>query len=276
MGRLSRVEAPAPLQSIINKIAAALLDIDRNEAARDVSDYSSVDALFTRELRDGARPVDSGDGTLVSPVDGTLGTHGQYDDGTLIQAKGKRYSAVDLLDSGRAGVDYDDGWFATQYLSPSEYHRIHAPVSGTIRKISYIPGQLFPVAPFAVDRVTDLFAINERLITYIESPTFGEVAVVQVGAFCVGQIETTFNAPVVDGFRTNPPRRRRQVRRLDNPVDITAGECIGIFHLGSTVITLSPRPMVRTFHDHTQGDMVQMGERLAGRLAEADRTEQAR
>jgi phosphatidylserine decarboxylase len=267
VGRLARIEAPSAMQGWINEVVAYLLDIDRQEAARRVRAYESVDALFTRELEAGARPVASGDGSLVSPVDGTLGEHGQFEQGDLIQAKGIHYDAVDLLDSGRAAEAYDDGWFATQYLSPSEYHRIHAPVSGKIRKVSYVPGHLFPVAPFAVERVARLFAINERLVTFIDSPEFGEVAVVQVGAFCVGQIETTFDAPVMSEFETNGRRRRRQVRRFDEPVEVTAGECIGVFHLGSTVIVMSPRPHVRTHRAHQQGEMVQMGERLAGRLS---------
>lgn len=270
VGWLARIEWPSPIQSVINEVTAWLLEIDRSEAARPIRSYASIDELFTRGLKGGARPIADGEGTMVSPVDGTLGEHGRYEQGELIQAKGRRYDVVELLDAGRAAEAYADGWFATQYLSPSEYHRIHAPVSGRIRKVSYIPGQLFPVAPFAVERVARLFAVNERLVTFIESPEFGEVAVVQVGAFCVGQIETTFDAPVMADFQTNPRRRRRQIRRLDEPVDVEAGDCIGTFHLGSTVIVMSPQDNVRTLDGHRRGDMIRMGERLAGRLSAAD------
>ncbi len=237
-GSVSEVEFPPPLQSTVNRVFADFTGVDLDESEQDPDAYASLNAFFTRKLRAGSRPVATDDAAeVVSPVDGVLSHFGPIVDNTLIQAKGREYRLVDLVDSGRERHVFDGGHFATMYLSPRDYHRIHSPSSGDVSHISYIPGHLFPVNPFAVRNIDELFAVNERLISYIDNPKLGRLGVVKVGATCVGRIGVSFH-----DIETNHRFRRRREFELDEPVGVHHGDELGIFNLGSTVIILIEHP----------------------------------
>ena len=260
VGALTEVALPGPIQAIVNEAFARLADIDTEEAEQPPRSYRTLNAFFTRRLRPSARPIEAQDRrTVVSPVDGTLSTFGSVDDGRLLQAKGRTYTLVDLLDSGAHAREFTGGAYATIYLSPTDYHRIHSPVRGTIREISYIPGHLFPVFPLAVRNVDRLFAINERLISFIDVDGGGRVAVVKVGATCVGRIRLSYR-----DWETNGNHRRRRVERLEDPHEVEHGEEIGLFNPGSTVILLFSDPSFRLSSHFQQGDPLAMGETLGG------------
>ena len=257
-GAVSEVEFPTPVQSLVNHSFATFTGIDTEEAERPPGQYDSLNEYFTRRLRPGLRTVDSdGSNCVVSPVDGTLGTHGAIEEGTLFQAKGRRYSLLELVDSAREEQRFCGGSYATIYLSPRDYHRIHSPVAGRIEKFSYIPRHLFPVNPFAVENIDDLFAVNERLITYLNTDTLGSVAVVKVGATCVGRIGLS-----CDGFETNRRLRRRREFSPPSPVSMEHGQELAVFNLGSTVILLVECPAFSFGESLSSGDGLRMGQQL--------------
>lgn len=258
-GAISEVEFPAPLQRAVNRSFAGMVGVDTDEAEHPPGHYSTLNGYFTRRLREGARPIDEqGETTAVSPVDGRLGAHGRIEEGTLFQAKGRRYKLLELVDSAADAQWFAGGWYATIYLSPRDYHRIHSPVAGTVQKVSYIPGHLFPVNPFAVDHIDDLFAVNERLITYLDTEEFGAVAVIKVGATCVGRIGLSY-----EPLETNGPLRRRREFAPRESIDVAHGEELGVFNLGSTVILLFQEPAMAFRDDLKGGEMLRMGEGLA-------------
>lgn len=257
-GVISDVELPRPVQKVVNHSFAALVGVDVAESERPPGEYSSLNAYFTRHLREGARQVACVDDVgVVSPVDGKLGAFGRIDEGTLLQAKGRQYKVVDLLDSAAEASRFQGGSYATIYLSPKDYHRIHSPVRGEVAKVSYIPGHLFPVNPFAVENIDELFAVNERLISYMETPDLGRVAVIKVGATCVGRICLSY-----DGIQTNKAFRRRQEYAPRQKVDLQAGDELAVFELGSTVILLIESEEFRFCPQLNIGKMLRMGAAL--------------
>src|SRR5262249_52474224 len=154
-----------------------------SEVADPLSSFASFNAFFTRRLRAGARPIAAEPGTVVSPSDSRLAGLGPLpEDGRLAQVKGRTYSLAELLASAADAAVFAAGVHATLYLSPSMYHRVHCPVDGVIRSWRYVPGRLFPVNRMAVRQVDRLFAVNERVVIRIDTPEFGPVAVVMVGA----------------------------------------------------------------------------------------------
>jgi phosphatidylserine decarboxylase len=192
--------------------------------------------FFTRPLKEGSRPV--GDG-VVSPVDGVVIEHGPIEEGRLLQVKGRTYSVHRLLTQAVDSERYRDGYFATIYLAPHNYHRIHSPVDGEVREAVLVPGTLWPVNSWSVNNIDGLFTVNERVITQIATST-GEVSVVAVGAFNVGSISVTFDPEL----RSNS-HVRSITRRCYSPARaVKKGEHIGTFHLGSTVVLLFDRQTV--------------------------------
>lgn len=257
-GSVSEVELPPPVQTTVNRVFADMAGIDLTESEQEPDAYPSLNKFFTRKLRSGARPVETDDpAAAISPVDGVLSNFGPIVDDTLIQAKGREYHLVDLVDSGRERHVFDGGHYATIYLSPRDYHRIHAPTSGSVSHISYIPGHLFPVNPFAVRNIDELFAVNERLISYIDNPKMGRVGVVKVGATCVGRIGVSFH-----DIETNHRFRRRRELDLAEPIDVDHGDELGMFNLGSTVIVLIEHPDFVFDEQLAQGQHLKMGQRL--------------
>lgn len=257
-GAISDVELPPGVRGAVNRGFAVYAGIDLSESERPPGSYSSLNAFFTRRLKDDIHEVEAeAEGDLVSPADGRLDQFGKITNETLVQAKGRVYRLVDLLDSGANAARFKDGHFATVYLSPRDYHRVHTPASGTIRNISYIPGHLWPVNPLAVHNIDHLFAVNERLISFVENEALGDVAVVMVGATCVGRMTLAFS-----DVATNGGFRRREDTALENPVELDAGDELGMFNLGSTVVMVVGTPDFAFEPGLEVGTPVRVGQRL--------------
>lgn len=258
-GVIAETELPAPARGVVNGTFARFAGINLSESERPPQEYKSLNAFFTRALKSNARPIATDDPShMVSPVDGRITQFGPIDHHTLIQAKGKEYSLTELLDSAKEAADFSQGFYATIYLSPKDYHHIHSPISGDLSKASYIPGHLWPVNPLSVKNVERLFAINERLISFIEQPAhFKRVAVIKVGATCVGRIGLAF-----DDFQSNRgPRRRREIL-VQPPEPIAHGQELGTFNLGSTVILLIASPDFVFEPELVAGQMLRLGQPL--------------
>lgn len=236
VGSLARARQPRWLVSWVIRRFVAHYDVNLAEAqAAEVSDYRSFNAFFTRPLKPDARPVAEAD--LVCPADGVISQCGAIYGERLFQAKGRHFALDELLggDTARAAI-FKDGAFATIYLSPRDYHRVHMPMAGRLTATCYIPGRLFSVNAVTAEGVDRLFARNERLVCYFEGPR-GPFAMVLVGAMIVAGIETVWSGQVA------PPLRRpvtTEYAVLPTPVSLERGEEMGRFLLGSTVILLFP------------------------------------
>jgi phosphatidylserine decarboxylase len=210
--------------------------IDVAEAEKPLGAYSGFDDFFTRRLRTGARPIDARPDRVVSPADGTVVDGGVVTAGKLLQAKGVLFSLSDLLADEEAAHRLEGGAYLITYLSPRDYHRVHAPMAGRVVGWHHIPGSLFSVNGKSVLREPGLFARNERFVTLIESPA-GLVAVVMVAAVGVGHITASYDPDVA----THAARFRRAAvrsRHYESPPPIGRGDELGIFHLGSTTIVV--------------------------------------
>lgn len=238
-GRLADTPLPRPVRRSVLGAFARTLGIDVTEAELPLEEYGSLNAFFVRKLRAGARTWPLDENTIRSPVDGVVGQHGTVRDGTLVQAKGRRYTAAALLGSAPDAAAFEAGSFITIYLSPRHYHRIHAPCSGTIPMARHIPGALLPVNEPSVLHVPDLFPRNERVICMIDGP-LGRAAVVAVGAYNVGRISTAFDDQWAGPHGSVANRRAvaPETRSYDPPRNIRQGQEIMAFHLGSTVVAL--------------------------------------
>lgn len=238
---------------------------DMSTAAQaDPTSYGSFNEFFTRALRVGTRPLANSQTHILCPVDGTISELGKIDDNRILQAKGRYYSVADLL-AGNAewATGFVGGEFATIYLAPYNYHRIHMPANGTLRESWFVPGRLFSVNRTTAESVPRLFARNERVVCLFECE-FGPLAVVLVGALNVGSMDTVWHGNVA-------PRRPRSVQRLPSTSLLTtasarAGDELGRFNMGSTVVLLLPPGACRWRPDLRSGSTVRMGESLAERL----------
>lgn len=257
-GRLADIPVPRPLRSPLYGAFAALAGIDLSEAGDRPREYRTFDAFFTRRLAQGARSWPSDPNTVASPVDGRVGQVGTIRNGTLLQAKGRPYSAARLLDDEQAAARFDGGQFATLYLSPRDYHRIHAPAGGSVSRVRHVPGALLPVNQPAIRHVAGLFPRNERVVCYLDS-TVGRIAVVAVGAFNVGRIEVVFDG----GWRTNRRGAVAREIRYESPALIERGDELMIFHLGSTVVLLFEPQQVRLASAIRDGARVKLGQAIA-------------
>lgn len=243
LGRLADVPLPPAVRPLVLGAFARAVGVDVDEAERPLETYSSLGAFFVRRLRAGARQWPADPAVASSPVDGIVGEAGLIEAGRALQAKGLAYSTASLLGDPADAERYEGGSFLTIYLSPRHYHRIHAPVSGTIARARHLPGWLLPVNRPGVLHYPELFARNERLLCHIDAAP-GPVALVAVGAYNVGRISAAFDAdwgePVGDA-RTVTNRRDAtdpEARRYDPPVPTTRGDEVMAFHLGSTVVLL--------------------------------------
>lgn len=212
-------------------------NINMNEAQRKTAaEFSCFNDFFTRELEPGIRPIDNNENTIVSPADGAISQLGDIVDGRIFQAKGQSYSLHELLGgSHHLTEEFMGGKFNTIYLSPKDYHRVHMPVSGTLREMIYVPGDLFSVNQTTAENVPRLFARNERLVAIFDTAQ-GPMAMVLVGAMIVAAIETVWS-----GLITPPKRLRKSVNYLDvKPIHLEKGSEMGRFLLGSTVVLCFP------------------------------------
>ena len=243
------------------KVFAKKYNVDMSEAKKEnFSDYESFNQFFIRELKDDARKINENPTALCLPADGRVSQIGHIDDERLLQAKGHFFSLSDLLAGDEELVNtFKNGEFATIYLSPRDYHRVHMPCDATLRKMIYVPGDLFSVNPFLAEHVPNLFARNERVICVFDTE-FGPMVQILVGATITASMSTVWAGVI------NPPRTgevKVWTYQGDNAIKLTKGQEMGAFQLGSTVINLFPANSV-TLAEHLEVDVpVRMGEILA-------------
>lgn len=232
--------------------------VDMSEAAdADIASYASFNDFFTRPLREGVRPLAAAD--FICPVDGAISQFGRIEGDRILQAKGHRYSTTALVGGDRdLAACFENGSFATIYLSPRDYHRIHMPCGGRLTQMIYVPGSLFSVNPATVRGVPDLFARNERVVCVFESAK-GPFVMVLVGATIVGSMATVWHGTV------NPPRSRDicKWRYDDRDIRLAQGDEMGRFQLGSTVVLLFPAGDLQFIRDWAPGRSVRLGEIMA-------------
>jgi len=247
-----------PLKDLLIRVFARHFRVDLREAlSPDPASYAHFNAFFTRELRPGARPIAGPESALISPADGVLSQVGDIGDGRIFQAKGRDYALLELLGGdGERAASFQGGRFATIYLSPRDYHRVHMPLAGRLREMVHVPGRLFSVNPVTTRLVPRLFARNERVLCLFEGPV-GPMAVILVGAIFVGGIETVWHGEVT------PRRDLLTAVRYDEPaVRLDKGAELGRFNMGSTVILLFPPGKVSWDAHRLPGSKVRMGDRL--------------
>ena len=232
VGRAVHVPLPGPLGAKSVELFAQAYNIDLDEAELALSDYKTIGDLFMRRLKPEARPVGEG---VVHPADALITEGGIIEKGTLIQAKGKVYSVSALLNDERWTRVFEGGQFATYYLCPTDYHRVHSPVDGEIVESCHIPGELWPVNDWSVNAIQNLFAVNERIVVMIDTPK-GKVALVMVAATNVGNMTMTFDPDIKTTYR--PAGRTPQLRRYSPGLKVKRADEIGIFRMGSTVVML--------------------------------------
>ncbi len=236
--------------------------VDMNEAADpDIAHYASFNDFFTRALKPGARPL--AESPWLCPVDGAISQFGRIERDQVFQAKGHAYSTTALVGGDAAlAAHFENGQFATLYLSPRDYHRIHMPCNGRLLRMIHVPGALFSVNPTTARGVPGLFARNERVVCHFDSP-HGPFVLVLVGATIVGSMATVWHGVV------NPPRpgRLREWTYPDGQVSLQRGEEMGRFLLGSTVVLLFPKDTLRFESAWAPGGAVRMGEAMAERAS---------
>ena len=231
LGALCETRPPAPLMRGIVRAYSSAYQVALHEADEAATPYDSFDAFFTRKLRAGARPLEGGEGTLISPADGVLSAAGTIEAGGSIRVKGQEYSLDELVDDPAWARELRGGAFGVVYLSPRDYHRVHAPVAGKIVRVQGIEGDRYPVNRIGELHVRRLFVKNRRVAIEIASETWGRVAVVLVGAMIVGRMTVVgVDQPDVQGEHRFAPAR-----------PIGRGEELGAFHLGSTVVFAVPK-----------------------------------
>lgn len=241
------------------KTFAKQYKVNMSEAViEDLEQFENFNAFFTRELKPGMRPLDEAE--VVSPADGAISQIGPIDYGRILQAKGRGYGLSTLL-GGQADLaeQFINGRFATIYLSPSDYHRVHMPVTGTLRESLYVPGDLYSVNQTTAEGVDNLFARNERLIAIFDTE-LGPMAMILVGAMIVAGIETVWGGQVA------PPQNKGW--RVDHqtpaePVMLQQGEEMGRFKLGSTVVLLFGKDAIEWSESLKAEDPVRLGQALS-------------
>lgn len=257
-GRIASAQGGALTTALITRFVARY-NVDMAEAAQpDVAAYPSFNEFFTRALKPGARPLARA--SLVSPVDGAISQVGPIEGDQVFQAKGHRYSTRALVGGdAELAARFLDGHFATLYLSPRDYHRIHMPCDGVLRRMIHVPGDLFSVNPTTARGVPGLFARNERVVCEFEGP-LGPFVLTLVGATIVGSMATVWHGVV------NPPRpgqvREWRYEGAQAP-RLKQGDEMGRFLLGSTVVMLFPAGGLRFAPDWVPGRAIRMGEAMA-------------
>ncbi|TAK31230.1 MAG: phosphatidylserine decarboxylase [Myxococcaceae bacterium] len=234
LGRFTEARIPRPVLRPVLDLYSRAYDVALDEAVVPEGGFRSFNEFFTRQLRPGIHTVDPDPATVVSPADGRLDDSGPVSADRRFTVKGQSYDAATLLDDPAAARAYEGGHYFIVYLSPRDYHRVHSPVAGRVREVRHIPGDLFPVNEMGVRTVPGLFARNERVVVHVDTE-LGPAAVVFVGAFVVGKITLTIEAP---------PRPelggRSAVRAFEGDARPTLekGDELGAFQLGSTVVVL--------------------------------------
>jgi phosphatidylserine decarboxylase len=259
-GRVAASRTPWLRDALIRRFAAAY-GVNMAEAARGIGDFASFNDFFTRELKPGARPLADAAQFILSPADGAVSQLGPITAGRIVQAKGRDYSVAELLACTAAeAARFEGGRFMTIYLSPKDYHRVHMPAAGTLAKTRYIPGDLFSVNTATAEGVERLFARNERLACRFDGSD-GHFASCMVGAMIVAGIDTVWpnhirthaKAPVDEDFTG-------QARAF------AAGDEMGRFYLGSTVVLVFEPGRVEWLDHLKSGSPLRMGEAIGRRM----------
>ena len=255
-GKLAGAEAGGLTTSVIRWFVGRYA-VNMSEAANpDIASYKSFNEFFTRPLREGARPLAEAD--FLCPVDGAISQFGAIERDQIFQAKGHQYSTTALVGGDRElAAHFADGSFATLYLSPRDYHRIHMPCDGRLTRMIYVPGALFSVNPTTARGVPGLFARNERVVCVFES-AFGPFVLTLVGATIVGSMATVWHGQI------NPPRPGvlREWRYDEQQIVLKKGEEMGRFLLGSTVVMLFPKITLSFNPDWAPTRAIRMGEAM--------------
>ena len=258
-GKFASAQLGGLTTSVIRRFVARY-NVNMGEAANpDITSYASFNDFFTRALKPGARPLAAAD--LICPVDGAISQFGPIAKDQIFQAKGHTYSTTALVGGdAEAAARFDNGHFATLYLSPRDYHRIHMPCAGELTRMVHVPGDLFSVNPTTARGVPGLFARNERVVCFFESAQ-GPFVLVLVGATIVGSMATVWHGQI------NPPRTGtlRQWDYAKGQVSLQQGEEMGRFLLGSTVVMLFPQGPLQFNPQWAPMRAIQLGEAMAQR-----------
>ncbi|HEY1960066.1 MAG TPA: archaetidylserine decarboxylase [Polyangiaceae bacterium] len=251
MGKLADRKWSAPVERAVVGLYSRFYRVDFEECVQRRG-YASFDEFFTRNLRPGVRPIEKADDAILSPADGRIDCMGAVDEGATFFVKGRPYRVGELLGDETEASRYVGGAGCVIYLSPRDYHRVHAPVDGRIVEIRSMPGDYFPVNAIGMSHVGNLFAINRRVAIVIDTEHLGRVTVVMVAAIVVGRI----TVPTIDAHDVP-----NGTHKFDPGVPVQRGEEIGVFHLGSTAVVFF-EPCVKTRWNVEPG-MVKFGERMA-------------
>lgn len=250
------------LTHFIIKLFTKQYKIDLSEAVKtEPSDYATFNEFFIRELKENARPINQEKNILCLPADGKISELGSLSDNRLLQAKGHSFTLETLLANDLEMAEkFQNGSFVTTYLSPKDYHRVHMPYDATLRKMIYVPGELFSVNPFLAEHIPNLFARNERIICEFETE-FGPMIQILVGATITASISTVWAGII------NLPRSKEVVvwnyeTKGEKAIKLQKGEEMGSFRLGSTVISLFPQNKILLSPELTAGTKTKVGEVL--------------
>jgi len=264
MGRVAGLRLPSVLQRLELELFVRAAGVDLNEVTQPLSAFASLQEFFTRPLPSGARPIDPALDAFVSPCDGFWGEAGAIEHGRLCQVKGRTYSVASLLGSAERAAVFEGGAFATLYLAPHNYHRLHTPCALRIDAAEYIAGTLWPVNRAGLEGVENLFASNERIAAYASVDGYGpgaRICMVAVGAVMVGKVRLVFDDLTTNiGGADSAPR----LRTYEPGVDFDKGIEWGRFEFGSTVVLLAS-PGAVDLEPGAPGSSVRLGERI-GRL----------
>ena len=261
VGSLASAQAGAVTTALI-KLFIKQYKVDMSEALHsDPEDYTSFNEFFTRELKPGARTICPDENQLALPVDGAVSQLGDIRHDSIFQAKGHDYSLTALL-GGKPELaePFKNGKFATIYLAPKDYHRIHMPIDGTLTDMIYVPGELFSVSPLTAERVPGLFARNERVVAIFDTPK-GKMAMVLVGATIVASIATKWAGTVTPPAGKNV-QHWQYPHEGEHGVHLKKGEEMGLFKLGSTIVACF-EPDVLEFAPLQAGDVTRLGDVFA-------------
>jgi len=249
---------PHVLRPLAYRAFARAVGANLEETELALDEYASFGEFFARRLRDGARAIDPGRHSIISPCDGVVAAGGIVEQGTMVQAKGRNYPLAELLASDALAAKLEGGAYVTIYLSPRDYHRVHAPCAGRIQAYGYVPGALWPVNPKVVARRDGVFSRNERVVIELNCPELGDVALVMVGAAGVGNI--VLHGRGAQELSSAALRRVGERHRMELDVPVARGDELGAFRLGSTVILVFGRDRARL--GLSEGQVVSFGEAI--------------
>jgi phosphatidylserine decarboxylase len=252
---------PERLRPFAYRAFARAVGANLEEAELALHAYPSFGDFFARRLRDGARVVDPTRSAIIAPCDGVVAARGRAVDGVLVQAKGHTYTLAELLADDDYARRFVGGEYVTIYLSPRDYHRVHAPLAGTLVAYDYLPGALWPVNPRVASRRAGLFARNERVVIRLRSAIAGDIAVVMVGAAGVGNI-ALHHGPTSASLRAAGERRRVELP----DVAVARGDELGAFRLGSTVVMAFGADQVKLRETLDEGQAVRFGEAIGSMM----------